>query len=93
MKTATDVLDAIRDEIAILEREAAGPCIDALVDDVDRETYREAVRRAAHVKAARRLYHSLVGRMDAEGLGDQAPAAKRAPKAKRQPKANRTPNT
>jgi hypothetical protein len=78
MKTATDVLDALREEIAILEKDAAGPCIDALVDDVDRESYRDAVRRAAQVKAARRLYHNLVARMDGETFTEPpAPPSRR----------------
>jgi hypothetical protein len=82
MKTATEVLDAIREEIAVLEMEAVGPCVDALVDDVDREAYRDAVRRAAHVKAARRLYHRLTERMDAGIVAAPTAAAKRTRKAK-----------
>jgi hypothetical protein len=59
MTTATEVLEAIDRRIVVLEQEAAGPCIEALLGDVDRETYRDAVRRGAALKAVKTLRKQL----------------------------------
>jgi hypothetical protein len=63
MKTAQDVIIAIDEELALMEHDAAGPCIEAVIDFVDRDVYREAVRMASAVKAVRALRTRLVDRM------------------------------
>lgn len=59
MKTAQEVLRAIDEEIERLRDEAADPCINALIGTVDREEYREAVRRGAALRAVASLRKRL----------------------------------
>jgi hypothetical protein len=59
MKTATEVLSWMDDTIANLERDAAGPMTDALIEWTDREAYRDAMRKAYGLKAIRELRDQL----------------------------------
>jgi len=78
MKTANDVLDLIDREIDEMQRAAAGPCIDALVEWSDRDAYREAMRRAYGLKAVQALRDSLAGQVEGgNGTEQAASAAKR----------------
>ncbi len=53
--TLTEVYAVIDKRIEQMQQEAAGPCIDALLDSVDRDGYREAIRRGSALKAVQAL--------------------------------------
>jgi hypothetical protein len=57
--TVVEVLRIADEEIQELERKAAGPCIDALLEPVDRDSFREAIRRASELKGAKALRRRL----------------------------------
>jgi hypothetical protein len=64
MKTANDVIEAIDETIDLLERSAVGPLTEAFDGFCDRETYREATRRAAELAGIKRLRKMLVDRIE-----------------------------
>ena len=84
MKTAEDVIEAIDETIILLEQSAAGPCIEALIEPVDRDTYREAIRRGSELKAIKRLRNMLAEKLEPE---NDRPRPRKARKP-RQRKAN-----
>lgn len=59
MKTAKDVLERIDVLIGIMQADAVGPCVDALIEWTDREAYWEAKRRAYGLKAVQKLRDKL----------------------------------
>lgn len=64
MKTASEVLDRIDQAIDEMQRAAAGPCIDALIEWSDREAYRDAMRKAHGLKAVQALRTLLAGEIE-----------------------------
>lgn len=64
MKTAEEVLDWIDQEITEMAQEASEPCISALVEPVDRETYRDALHRASALQALRHLRSKLAPQVE-----------------------------
>ena len=64
VKTAAEVLQRIDEEIENMERAAAGPCIDALIEWSDREAYRDAMRKAYGLKAIQSLRQTLAGEIE-----------------------------
>jgi hypothetical protein len=80
MQTIAEVFRIIDEEIAELEREAAGPCIDAMVDQIDRETFREAIRKASGLKAVKALRKRLE---DALGVSVATRGPQRKPRGQK----------
>jgi hypothetical protein len=66
-------LDAIDRTIEKMQAEAAGPCIDALIEWTDRDAYREAMRRAYGLKAVRALRERLAGEVEESAVPDPRP--------------------
>jgi len=82
MRTAQDVLDVIEEQINE-HRLVAGPAaVEALVDPVDREGYREAIRRATELRAMERLYRILKARVELFNGDDDPPKTGRKRRAK-----------
>jgi len=59
MVSLTAVFDFIDRRIDKMEREAAGPCADAILELVGRDEYRDAVRKASAMRAVKRLRKEL----------------------------------
>ena len=72
MKTAQDVLRAIDERLAIMEAQAATPCINALMGDVDREEYREALRLGSALRAIQSLRRELAAECEPDPIPNHA---------------------
>jgi hypothetical protein len=78
--TVAEVLRIADEEIEGLERKAAGPCIDALLEPVDRDSFREAIRRASELKGAKALRSRLQEAFGREAEERQRPRRARSGK-------------
>lgn len=76
MKTANEVIERIDEELEQMEAAAAGPCIDLVTDHVDRDAYRDALKRAFGLQAVRQLRERLAREIDER----PATTRKRAPR-------------
>jgi hypothetical protein len=65
MKTASEVLAEIDRRLLELEEDAAVPCIEALLEPVDEEMWKEALRRGMAYKAIVALRSELAEKMAA----------------------------
>lgn len=81
MKTADDVLKFVDEQIADSKLKATETCVDAFVEEYDRDTFREAMNAGAKLRALQRLRSEIALRI--EVAAPARPGRRRTPAASR----------